>query len=288
METSVLRRLLQSNLLLAALALAAGLLAAWLGARHLSERSVALEREARQRYATSPYIVASRDLAKGQTIDASLLSIRSMPKAYAPTDALSPAEAGRLIGQRAAVGIRRGTPVMTTLLRESAAARLSEELPEGMRALTIQVDLLNAVSGHLTAGDTVDLYYSRTRGSGAVLVPLLQRVHVLATGDTTEARLDAASAAQAAGEFTAVTLLVSPTDAQRVVLAEQTGRLTVLLRHAADQKLLDARLFDSSELLRPGHADIRGSRRPSDPVELLVGGTGGAPLRSWISPGEGA
>lgn len=91
-----------------------------------------------------------------------------------------------------AISIRRGTPVVpSALVPQAARDRLSEQLPDGMRAMTIQVDQLNALSGHLKAGDSVDLYYSRVRGSGAVLVPLMQRVPVLATGDMTLAQLQA-------------------------------------------------------------------------------------------------
>jgi pilus assembly protein CpaB len=288
MDISSLRVLLQSNLLLGITALAAGALAAWLGARHLDQRAVSLEREARQRYATAPYIVASRDVPKGQKLDASLLSVRSMPRAYAPVDALGPDDAGQLIGSRIAVPIRRGTPVVrAALLAQSARERLSEQLPTGMRAMTIQVDQLNAISGHLEAGDTVDIFYSQARGSGAVLAPLLQRICVLATGEVTQSQLQSQEPEQHA-DFSSVTLLLSATDAQRVVLAEQTGRLTLLLRNASDKAFLNASSVNSSELLAPARAERLRAGPSSLPVELLVGGNGGVPARSWLRTGEGA
>jgi pilus assembly protein CpaB len=289
MDLSKLRGVFQSNLVLGALAVTAGVLAAWLGARQLTLRAASLEQEARQRYATSRYIVASRDLSRGQAIDSSSLSIRSMPAAFAPADALTPESAGLLIGGRAAVAIRRGTAVVqSAVLTESSRERLSEQLPDGMRALTIQVDQLNALSGHLEAGDAVDLFYSHLQGNGAVLVPLLQRVRVLATGELTEEQIKSRPVEQQAGDFSSATLLVSAADAQRVVLAEQTGRLTLLLRRGADESSLDPRPFDSRLLLSPSGAGLRRSVRNTAPVELLIGGNGGPPARSWLSPGEGA
>jgi pilus assembly protein CpaB len=288
MGISNLRNVLQSNILLAAMALATGVLAAWLGARHLNTRAATLEQDVRQRYAASPFIVATRDLAKGQRVEASALSIRSMPRAFAPADALSPESAGMLIGGRTAIAIRRGTPVVqSALLSEQSRERLSEQLPDGMRALTIQVDQLNAISGHLEAGDAVDLFYSRPRGSGAVLVPLMERVRVLATGDITEAQAVDQSAGQLADGFTTVTLLLSAADSHRVVLAEQTGRLTLVLRRSSDQGSLEARSFDSSELLKAAHAGKSHAPGTFRTVELLIGGNGGSPARSWLSPGEG-
>jgi pilus assembly protein CpaB len=285
MDSSKLRMLMQSNLALGSVALAAGILAAWLGARQLDLRAARLEQDLSRKYATASIVVASRDVPKGQLLDASLLSIRSMPRAFAPADALAPDSAGLLIGARAAIGIRRGTPVVqAALMPQGRGAKLSESLPDGMRALTIQVDQLNSISGHLEAGDMVDLHYSRNRGNGAVLVPLLLRVTVLATGHVTQADDPDGQA----GEFTSVTLLVSAADAKRVVLAEQTGRLTLLLRHGADEGEPDRRIVDSAELLRTPRAGPQVAGQATASVELLVGGNGGVPARSWLVPGEGA
>jgi len=288
MDIPPIRSLFQSNLLLGIAAIAAGALAAWLGARHLDQRAAGLEQQVRQRYATAPYIVASRDVPKGQRIDASLLSIRSMPRVFAPADALGPDDAGQLIGGRVAVAIRRGTPVVqAALIPRSVRERLSEQIPEGMRAMTIQVDQLNAISGHLEAGDSVDILYSQARGNGAVLVPLLQRVPVLATGGVTQAQVQSQMAEQNA-DFSSVTLLLAAADARRVVLAEQTGRLTLLLRRDTDIGLLEALSVNSRELLLPMRIDRLRSVPSALPVELLVGGNGSAPARSWMRTGDGA
>jgi pilus assembly protein CpaB len=288
MDISPLRRLFQSNLLLGVAALGTGLLAAWLGSRHLDQRAAALEQQVRERYAASPYVVASRDVPRGQRLDASLLSVRSMPKAFAPADALGPADAGLLLGGRTAIPIRRGTPVVqAALVSHAARDRLSEQLPDGMRAMTIQVDELNAIAGHLEAGDSVDIYYSQARGNGTVLLPLMQRVPVLATGDFTQTQLQAQPEEQRV-DFSSVTLLVSALDAQRVVLAEQTGRLTLLLRSSADTGTLNAVALDSAQLFAPAHTLRNPARAYTSKVELLTGGSGGAPTRSWLHTGEGA
>jgi pilus assembly protein CpaB len=285
MDISKMRGLLQSNLVLGAVALAAGALAAWLGARQLNQRTADLEHEASLRYSPAPFIVASRNVPKGQRIDATHLSIRSMPRAYAPTDALSPDDASLLIGGRAAIEIRRGTPVVrAAVLAEASREKLSEQLPAGLRALTIQVDQLNSISGRLEAGDAIDLFYSRTRGNGAVLMPLLQRVHVLATGDLTQMQILSRPEDQP-GDFSTVTLLVSAAEAQRIVLAEQTGRLTLLLRRPNDEEHLDVRALDSAALLRPPRIQGAPTAQRLLSVELLVGGQGGAPARTWLVPG---
>lgn len=133
----------------------------------------------------------------------------------------------------------------------------------------------------------MDLFYSQARGDGALLVPLLQRVPVLATGEMTESRLQA-GADQPQSDFSSVTLLITAADARRVVLAEQTGRLTVLLRGANDSGHMDVDSMSSSELLSQPPSRLQRTRALASRVELLTGGNGSTPARSWLRTGEGA
>jgi len=278
--------LLRPGLLLPLGAIAAGVAAAASAGHYLRDQAQISERALRQRYVTRNVVVASRDLPKGQVLDSTVLAVRPIPQAYVPDDAMSPARASELIGGRTAIQIRRGTPVVPAVLQtDRAAARLSQTLATGQRALTIQVDQINAVGGHLNAGDTVDLYYSQREPAATVLVPLLENIHVLATGTTTEQPQNGDAAEEG---FSTVTLRLSAEQAARVVLAEQTGRVTVLLRAAGDQTLTEVLTRNSRQLLT---APKQRKLRPQDSqplVELLTGGGGETtPARSWLKVGSG-
>jgi len=281
-----LQALLRPGLLLPLGAIVTGVAAAASASHYLRDQAQLSDRAMRQRYVTRNVVVASRDLSKGQVLDSTVLAIRPMPQAFVPADAMSPAQASELIGGRAAIDIRRGTPVVPAVLATGQAAlHLSEVLATGQRALTIQVDQINAVGGHLSAGDTVDLYYSQREPAATVLVPLLESVHVLATGTATEQPQDRDAAEDG---FSTITLRLTAEQAARVVLAEQTGRVTVLLRAAGDQTLTEVRTRNSQQLLSTPNQRKSLSQDSQPRVELLTGGRGEiSPARSWLKVGSG-
>ena len=280
-----LQAVLRPRLLLPLGAAVAGVAAAASANHYLRDQVRLSEQAVRQRYATQDVVVASRDLARGQILDRSTLAMRAVPRAFIPADAVPAARAAELIGGRTAISLRRGTPVVpAALLAERTSAHLSEVLPAGQRALTIQVDQVNAVGGHLSAGDTVDLYYSQREERSTVLEPLLENVHVLATGSATEQPLGAESADDG---FSTVTLRVEAEQAARVILAEQTGRITVLLRATGDSGLAEVRTRNSRQLLTPARRSVSPTDNPYD-VEVLTGGRGEpTPARSWLKVGAG-
>jgi pilus assembly protein CpaB len=262
----------------------AGVTAAASANHYLRDQARISEQAVRQRYATQDVVVASRDLPRGQILDRTTLAVRAVPRAFVPADAVPAASASELIGGRTAISLRRGTPVaQAALLAERTSAHLSEVLPAGQRALTIQVDQVNAVGGHLSAGDAVDLYYSQREQSSTVLVPLLENVHVLATGSAMEQPLGT----EVDDGFSTVTLQLEAEQAARVVLAEQTGRITVLLRAAGDKALAEVRTRNSQQLLAPARRSLSPNDNQYD-VEVLTGGRGEAtPARSWLKVGAG-
>ena len=112
----------------------------------------------------------------------------------------------------------------------------------------------------LTAGDKIDLLVltQMSVGNGSdksemQLLPLLENVTVRATGTTTQRELLARSQQgspniqnnRSAGSYNTVTLAITPRDAQRVVLAQQAGRIIALMRQPDDAALYGGRLSSS-------------------------------------------
>jgi pilus assembly protein CpaB len=273
------------DVVLTLVAMAAGVSGAVFVSRYVTARAIAAESALQQRYAPRTVVVAAQDLPKGQRLDSHMLALRQMPSDFVPLDAVSADRAAALVGGRVAIDIKRGTPVMPAALRSGdGMARLSELLPAGRRALTIAVDQVNALAGHLSAGDMIDLFYSQADGAGAMLLPLLQHISVLAVGETL-ANPDATATASGAG-FSSITLLLTADEAARVVLAQETGRITVVLRAGQDDGPTTVATRSSRALLDQPVQRRSGSGAASDQVELLVGGNGGlAPTRSWLPVG---
>jgi pilus assembly protein CpaB len=271
------RRWWRPDVLLVLGSVAMGVGGATLAARYLEQRASAAEAKLAQRYAGREVIVAAADVMQGTALTRGNLAVRSMPAEFLPPDALPADRAGGLLGATASVDIARGTPIVPALLSAGTALpRLSAVLAADERAVTVAVDDLNSQAGGLRAGDRVDLHYTQRANGAVLLVPLLQQVEILAVGDSFIAGEDSPPRS-----FATVTLRVAADDAPRVLLAQQAGDLSVLLRSPEDAAAKPTLVRSSSELLRQPV-----TRRGAAQIELLIGGEGEqVPLQRMISAG---
>jgi pilus assembly protein CpaB len=145
-------------------------------------------------------------------------------------------------------------------------ASLSVLLDEGQRAVTVRVDDIKGVAGFILPGDRVDVMLLRTEtrqgeteNSADVL---LEYVKVLAIDQLLNERSDQPTVATVAK---AVTLQVSPEQAQKVLLAGNIGKLSLVLRQPAEGRVAQGRRITDSDL---GPASTRREvavARPSAP-----------------------
>jgi pilus assembly protein CpaB len=281
------RALLKPNALLALVGLFAGVIGATAAGRLLDARAMSVESALNARYAPREVVVAARDVAAGETIEGGMLASRRMPRDFLPAGALGTSQVGTLVGRKVNVGLRRGDPVQLSALHVRNERALSDVIRSGGRALTISVDDTNSMSGLLRAGDIVDIYYSRSQSGGSVLVPLLERVEVLATGESLKSP-QISGTQEEVRTFSTLTIHVSPENAARIVLAQATGTLTVLLRSMKDEAKSSVDTRNSRYLLTgtPGRP-VEGRRAES--VELIVGGSGSVvPEISRLTVGTGS
>ncbi|MEO8308949.1 MAG: Flp pilus assembly protein CpaB [Pseudomonadota bacterium] len=271
----LLQLALRPNVLLSALGMAAGVSGAVAAGHLLQARTLAAEAALNARYRPSEVVVAARDLPAGQLLEPGMLALRRMPTDFIPSGVLTASQAKAIIGERLAIGLRRGDPVQAAIVTSRDNQILSNLVRNGARALTISVDDTNSMSGLLGAGDMVDIYYSRSQNDGAVLAPLLERVEVLAAGEAVANDKVIARGPDPGRGFSTLTILVSPEDAARVVLAQSTGTLTVLLRAPADVSPASVATRNSKLLFVQRRAGVAGDRG-IESVELIVGGNGGA------------
>ncbi|MDR2216282.1 MAG: Flp pilus assembly protein CpaB [Nevskiaceae bacterium] len=280
--------MLRSSVGLGLVALIGGLLAAYSGRHFLQQNVLRLEAEAASRYAMSSVVVAQRDLMAGERLDPSVLAVRSVPTAYLPSDSISDNGAAVLLGRRLAANLKRGDMVQQSVL-QPVVSSLSQTLPEGSRALTVEVDDLNAHAGLLRAGDVVDVYLIERTGAQSRIGLLQEKVQVLATGDKTQAASAGAMGAMGA-DYSTVTLLVDDAQARKLALARQAGELSFVLRAEADESPAPSELLSSRSLLdRIAAPNAPKPRAVNEDIELLVGGSGGpSPVRHWLRIGAPA
>ncbi len=268
-----LRRYRSAGLLLAALGFGA---LAMYGARGYIAGQLAIERERLQpRRDELEVVVAKRELRRGDPVSPDTMAVRRIPREFVPGTAVLPDRFDGYVGARLNASLRGGEPLLHTSMDGVDAASFSAKVRQGIRALTIGVDEVNSMSGMMQPGDRIDLHFSARPPlrPGApppteLTVPLLQDVLVLATGRQVRPGLDDGPGGRG---YTSITVEVTPAQAQRLIVAQRSGRLTALLRNRDDRLPVPQQPLDVNALLDlPVPRAAAGRSGP----EIIIGGRG--------------
>ena len=179
--------------------------------------------------------VAKVAIPLGSKIIAEQIMVVQFPKESTPDGAFDSAE--KLAGRVAVVNIAPREPITEArLAAEGTAAGLSAIIPEGYRAMTVKVDDAAGISGFITPGTLVDVVVTIDPGEGAVNKDkvskiVLQNIKVLANGQN----IDKPENEREANSVKAVTLQVTPEEAEKLALAATEGKLQLVMRSQIDQ-----------------------------------------------------
>lgn len=144
---------------------------------------------------------------------------------------------------------------------------MSAKIPEGFRAVTIQVDALSAVEGWARPGAKVDVVWTSSVDNKQVITTIVENSLVLSseTGQQNPS-MEHDMESRAIPNF--VTLLVSSKDAQKIALAKSTGNVSLNLRGDNDQKALEHRSVTLAQLMR---SDVGAEREQAEGM-IKIGG----------------
>ena len=123
---------------------------------------------------------------------------------------------------------------------------ISALLSPNQRAMTVKVDEASGVAGFLTPGSWVDVVVVVDKGEynkSPIAKLLFQNLKVLGTGQNLETR-----PGDKPQIVPTVTLEVSPEQGERLALAAQEGRISLVLRGQGDQKMVETLGTDASKL----------------------------------------
>src|SRR5271165_785794 len=180
---------------------------------------------------TLRYVAASRAIQSGEVLKPDNLSLVDWPETVPVQGGFKKPD--ELVGRSVIYPVAGGQPILDTYLAAPGSGiGLTVKIPEGMRATSVRSDEVVGVAGFLFPGSHVDvlvtLHSDKTMTQATQIV--LQDVEVLTTGQNIEP--DPQGKAQAAN---VVTLLLTPQDAQKLVLAASQGSVQFVLRNGADR-----------------------------------------------------
>lgn len=179
--------------------------------------------------------VAKVAIPLGTKIIPEQLMVVQFPKESIPDGSFDSLE--KLTGRVAIMNIAPREPVTEARLApEGAAAGLSAVIPEGYRAMTVKVDDVVGISGFIMPGTLVDVVVviepaEKTGMQDPISKIVLQNIKVLANG----VNIDQPADRREANSVKAVTLLVTPEQAEKLALASSEGKLQLVMRNSIDQ-----------------------------------------------------
>jgi pilus assembly protein CpaB len=179
--------------------------------------------------------VAKVAIPLGTKIIPEQLMVVQFPKESIPDGSFDTPE--KLAGRVAVVNIAPREPVTEARLAPiGTAGGLSAVIPEGYRAMTVKVDDVVGISGFIMPGTLVDVVVvidpaEKAGMQDPISKIVLQNIKVLATG----VNIDQPEDQREANSVKAVTLLVTPDQAEKLALASSEGKLQLVMRNSIDQ-----------------------------------------------------
>ncbi|ACF11869.1 Flp pilus assembly protein CpaB [Chlorobaculum parvum NCIB 8327] len=202
-----------------AIALVLGAMAAYIAARMSTVQTDGSE---------AKVVIVAMPIDAGKVIAPDQIKAVQWPSSAVPLNAF--ARTADVVGRVARVSMIAGEPVLPDKLAlKGAKGGLASTLPEGKRAITVKVNEVIAVAGFALPGSYVDILVNgKDDNRRSFSRTVLSRVKVLAvdqvtTGDPDKPKL-----------VNAVTVELSPREAEKLDLARNIGNLSLVLRNELD------------------------------------------------------
>ncbi|MBI2823559.1 MAG: Flp pilus assembly protein CpaB [Planctomycetia bacterium] len=286
------------SILLLVLALGCGLVAAIGINQVLANRTV---QQAGDPTDMVPIFVALTDIGLGDPLTPEVLKLEEWPKTKAPTGALTKLE--DIEGRRARAKFYGGEPIIEAklLAKGDQGSGATDLIPKGFRVVSVKVDDVSG-SGLILPGDRVDVLVHLQDSPGREVDKtstrtFLHNIKVFAVNDVFSRESNGETAITAK----TISLLVTPQQAEMVTMANEMGKIRLVMRSADDETndettgVTPSELFHSmapaaSALAKPAAAPARPSLdssagllrllnqpRPAEPASLAPS----APKNAW-------
>lgn len=195
--------------------------------------------------------VAVRDLPAGTRLQQDMLTTVPWPRAA--VQSLPPRVEGDWQGRVLASALHRGEPLLASrLAAPGETGGLSAVLAPGKRAVTVKVNEIVGVAGFALPGNQVDvMVHAPDADTQPVSKIVLERIAVLAVAQ------DVAVGENKPRVVNAVTLEVTPEQAERLDLARSVGTLSLVLRSQADTEAVQTAGARKPDLIRPAATAVR-------------------------------
>ena len=224
---------MRSNKLIIVLAAIFALLAAFMAYYLINN---AQEAAIRQQYVD--VAAAIQDIPANTAITPAMLEMKRFPKDLQTGKEIT--DLNNAVGKISPVAVGRGEYLLDNRLVKPGEGtdRLSYKVPDGMRAMSIPVDVVKGVSNMIKIGDRVDIIAvvpPQSASPEAKSVLILQNIEILAVGSLYKET----AAPEQNAEAATVTVAVDPQSALKLKMALQGTDIALALRPASDKNMVN-------------------------------------------------
>lgn len=207
--------------------------------------------------ATTKVVVAARDLEVGTRLRADMLQLVDWPAGASLKEPFSAPE--KIYERVINTQVLRGEPIVAAKLAPPGEkGGLSAVLGQGNRAITVKVNEIVGVAGFALPGNYVDVMVNTPDDANhPVSKIVLERILVLAVAQ------DVATGDTKPRVVNAVTLEVTPQQAEQIDLARSIGSLSLVLRSQSDKASAITTGARKNDLLKQGSVAV--GKRLEDP-----------------------
>jgi pilus assembly protein CpaB len=212
-----------------------------------------------------PVVVASQPLTRGFKLQPAVLKVTRYPADAVPPGAFrTVAEAASAQGGARIVlkDIGSNEPILPDRVSgPGGRANLSGSLGEGMRAVSLRANDVAGVGGFVLPGDRVDVLLTRSQDANApdtsMTQVLAENVRVVGVDQSDNQAADKPVVVKA------ITVEVTPDQAQVITLAQAVGAVSLTLRQISDQAPLGRQVTTLADLARGGSPRITAPVTPA-------------------------
>ena len=231
------------------------------------------EQEARKGWNLTPVIVAAVDIPEGTTISMEMMSRHMIPEQFVTSSVVKPESANFIDGQKILIPLQQNDMLLWSQFETSKAAeRLSTIIQKKGRALTIDASGSKAVGGWLRPNDHIDIIgsFKDPNTNEQMAVTLMQNVMILATGKIT-GTTNINMVPESDRNYSNVSLLLLPEEAEILSLATQLGELTFTLRNPEDIDVQEERGRATMQTLLTGERIKALQKQRTTSIQIIRG-----------------
>lgn len=248
-------------LVMIAVSVAVGLGAVVLASRWMSEQTSV---------STTKIVVAANDIDLGTPLTPQMLKLLDWPNGSVPQGAIQ--DPKTLDTRVVKVSLQRGEPILESKLAPlGTKGGLSAVISEGKRAMTVRVNDVIGVAGFALPGNYVDIMVNTEddsiKGEGKnKIISKIVLEHMLVLAVAQEASRDETKPKV----VNAVTLEVTPEEAEKLDLARSVGSLSLVLRNQMDSSEVTTGGANKTNMLQRLNEPEAVPEKPAAPQTTVV------------------